>query len=178
MKISKACILFLLCGVFSVFVSSCKDDEKVKTENSVVINDKEVKNDNQVTVKFTKQGELTFNTGNGDFIATINIEIADDDSKREQGLMYRDKMEENQGMLFIFPVEEPRSFWMSNTMISLDIIFVNSKNEIVKIHKNTTPYSRTSYPSDAPAQFVVEVITGFTDKYNIKEGDKVVWRRM
>ncbi|MBN2571011.1 MAG: DUF192 domain-containing protein [Ignavibacteriales bacterium] len=168
MKIVKTKILSLftlLLGIFLISLISCKDDEPIKQNNNV-------------TVKFTKQGELTFNSTDGNYIFTIGIEIADDESKREQGLMYRDKMEENEGMLFIFPEEQQRSFWMLNTMIPLDIIFVNSKNEIVKIHKNTTPYAKTSYPSDAPAQFVVEVIAGFTEKHNINEGDKVVWRRM
>jgi len=57
------------------------------------------------------------------------------------------------------------------------MIFINSKLEIVKIHKNTTPYSEQSYSSVKPSQYVVEVIGGYTDKFGIKEGDKIVWRR-
>lgn len=158
-------LLTILVGILLTFTLSCKENKEVKTENIV-------------KPKFTKHGELTFNSPEGKFLMKIDIEIADDDSKREQGLMYRDKMEEGQGMLFIFPQEEQRSFWMLNTMLSLDIIFVNSKNEIVKIHRNTTPYAKTSYPSNEPAQYVVEVIAGFTEKYNINEKDRIVWRRM
>ena len=80
-------------------------------------------------------------------------------------------------MLFIFSRQEYQSFWMRNTAISLDIIFVNSNNEIVTIHKNTNTFSDKSYPSTKPAIFVVEVIAGFTDKYGINVGDKIVWRR-
>ncbi len=67
---------------------------------------------------------------------------------------------------------------MRNTEISLDIIFVNSKNEIVTIHKNTNIFSDESYPSTKPAVFVVEVIAGYTSKNEIYVGDKIVWRRI
>lgn len=126
---------------------------------------------------FSKGGELVFSTANGDSLAKIDIEFAETNDKRTLGLMYRKEMEENQGMLFIFPYEEPQSFWMANTILPLDIIFVNSKRAIVKIHKNTTPYSHQSYPSVEPSIFVVEVNAGFTDRHNIKEGDKIFWMR-
>jgi uncharacterized membrane protein (UPF0127 family) len=127
---------------------------------------------------FTKHGELSFNSPQGEFLVKIDIEIADDDAERSQGLMYRDKMREDRGMFFIFPNERRQSFWMRNTQLSLDMLFVNSKNEIVTIHKNTTPFSDQSYASAAPAVYVIEVVAGFTDKYNVKEGDKIVWRRI
>lgn len=127
--------------------------------------------------EFMKQGELRFINAKDVFIAKIDIEIAQDDSKRTLGLMYRDKMSENQGMLFVFNDEDMRFFWMKNTILSLDIIFVNSNNEIVTIHKYTKPYSEESYSSDKPASYVVEVNAGFTDKYNLRVGDKIAWSR-
>jgi hypothetical protein len=90
--------------------------------------------------------------------------------------MYREKMAENQAMLFVFDGEGPRSFWMKNTILSLDMIFVNGKNEVVTIHKYTTPYSEDSYASTRPAQYVVEVNGGFADKYGIAAGDRIAWR--
>ena len=84
-------------------------------------------------------------------------------------------MGENHGMLFIFPAERYQSFWMLNTLFSLDMLFINSKKEIVTIHKNTTPLSQQSYPSSKPAIYVLEVVAGYTDKFNIKEGDKIYW---
>ena len=128
--------------------------------------------------EFTKEGELTFSDSLGNFISMIDIEIADDDTRRATGLMYRNKLEENQGMFFIFPSENYQSFWMRNTVLPLDILFVNSKNEIVTIHKNTVPFDESSYPSTKPAKYVVEVNAGFTDKYNIEVGDKISWRRI
>ena len=127
--------------------------------------------------KFEKEGELTFNTSDSKYITSLEIEIAEDNIERSKGLMFRKDMNENQGMLFIFSRQEFQSFWMRNTAISLDIIFVNSNNEIVTIHKNTNTFSDESYPSTKPAIYVVEVIAGFTSKYGIKVGDKIVWRR-
>lgn len=124
---------------------------------------------------FKKEGELSFIDSLNNTKAKIDIEIADNDYERQLGLMKRKSMEEKQGMLFIFPVEEMQSFWMRNTLISLDMIFVNAQKEIVTIHKNTRALSDQSYPSSAPAIYVLEVIGGFTDKHNIKEGDKVSW---
>ncbi len=102
--------------------------------------------------KFKKEGELTITDSISNPIIKIDIEIADNDYERQLGLMNRQSMEEMQGMLFIFPEERYQSFWMVNTMFSLDMIFISSGKEIVTIHKDTTPLSEQSYPSSAPAQ--------------------------
>lgn len=125
--------------------------------------------------KFKKEGELTFVDSVENPIIKIDIEIADNDYERQLGLMNRQSMEEMQGMLFIFPQQEYQSFWMRNTLFSLDMLFINSNKEIVTIHKNTTPLSEQSYPSTAPALYVLEVNAGFCDRHNIKLGDKVFW---
>jgi uncharacterized protein len=125
--------------------------------------------------KFKKEGELTFVDSIGNPIIKIDIEIADNDYERQLGLMNRQSMEEMQGMLFIFLREEIQSFWMRNTLFSLDILFINSQKEIVTIHKNTQPLSEQSYPSSKPAIYVLEVNAGFCDRHNVKPGDKVYW---
>jgi uncharacterized membrane protein (UPF0127 family) len=126
---------------------------------------------------FVKEGELSFTDSKGQFLQRIDIEVADDDEQRTTGMMFRDKMDEDQGMLFIFDSEAPQAFWMHNTVLPLDIIYVNSKMEIVTIAKNAKPYDDKSLPSIKPAQYVVEVNAGYCDKYGIKEGAKIVWRR-
>ncbi|AFN74709.1 secreted protein containing DUF192 [Melioribacter roseus P3M-2] len=133
---------------------------------------------NKTAFSFVKEGELSFVNNKDEQIVKIDVEIADDDIQRATGLMYREYMAENQGMLFIFPHESPQSFWMKNTILPLDIIFVDAGGNIVKIHKYTTPYSETSYQSGKPAKYVVEVNAGFADKYGIREGDRIVWRRL
>lgn len=121
--------------------------------------------------EFRPDGQLKIITGKG--IVTLDVEVADSEAERTQGLMYRYSMEENQGMYFIFPEENFRSFWMKNTFISLDIIFINTDHEIVSIQKYTQPKSTYSQPSEKPAKYVLEVNAGFTDKHGIRPGDKV-----
>jgi len=133
------------------------------------------KNNSEDEYMFKKEGELLLMDSLNMTKAKIDIEIADTDYDRQLGLMFRKIMNENQGMLFIFPAEEMQSFWMRNTNISLDMIFVNSEKKIVTIHKSTTPLSDQSYSSTAPAKYVIEVNAGFLDRHNIKEGDRVNW---
>ena len=126
--------------------------------------------------KFKKEGELLFiSNTRSDTLAIIDIEVADNEQKTAQGLMYRSSMPENSGMLFFMPQEEIQGFWMRNTYIPLDMIFVNSNKEIVTIHHNTTPMNENSYVSTAPALYVVEVNGGFCNKRNIKEGDTIAF---
>jgi uncharacterized membrane protein (UPF0127 family) len=129
------------------------------------------------TIQFKKQGEVYFQDKDKKLLKGIDVEIAETDESRHRGLMFREKMDENQGMLFIFDRNEPESFYMKNTLIPLDIIFITSKKEIIKIYKNTTPLSEKDLPSSKPIKYVVEVNGGFTEKYNIKEGDYIEWRR-
>jgi len=129
-------------------------------------------------LKFDKQGELKFLSPEGEVRASIDIEIADDDFRIARGLMFRDSLAENQGMLFIFPDEDYRSFWMKNTSIPLDMIFVDSDMRIIDIHRFTKPFSEENYHSLEPALYVVEVNAGFADKYHLRIGDKIEWQRI
>jgi len=123
---------------------------------------------------FRKDGELRFLSSKSNMVLSeIEIELADNDAEREQGLMYRDSMAENAGMLFLMGTEEIQSFWMKNTIISLDILYVNNDRRIVSIHKNCEPFSLEPISSEQPASFVVEVIAGYTDKHGIKVGDLI-----
>jgi uncharacterized membrane protein (UPF0127 family) len=126
---------------------------------------------------FKKQGELTITKNNGNPIVTIDIEIADDESKREIGMMGRPTMEERQGMFFIFEEEYIGSFWMKNTILPLDIIFINKLGEIITIHKNAVPFSEQTYQATGLTLFVLEVNADFSDKYGIAEGDRISWKR-
>ncbi len=136
-----------------------------------------IQNERDKEYMFKKGGELTFYNEKGQTKAKIDIQIADTEFDRQLGLMFRKNMEENQGMLFIFPVAEVQSFWMRNTLISLDMIFINEDKKIITIHKNTVKLSDNSYTSTGPAKYVLEVNAGYTNKFNIKEGDHVNWER-
>jgi uncharacterized membrane protein (UPF0127 family) len=126
--------------------------------------------------QFVKEGDLQFYK-NGTIVKGIEIEIADNVEEIKQGLMFRQKMDEGKGMLFIFPDMQPRGFWMKNTLIPLDIIYVDADKTIVSIQKNTTPLSEKNLPSDSDAQYVIEVNAGFSDRYGLKAGDKVDFQR-
>ena len=121
---------------------------------------------------------MVFISSAGDTLRKLDIEIADTEEKRIQGLMYRSTMSDTQAMLFIFPREEDRHFWMKNTYISLDILFAKEDGTIVTIQRNTQPYSEKSVPSYEPSRYVIEVVAGFCDLYNVKVGDRFEYSRL
>lgn len=127
---------------------------------------------------FTKDGELAFMSTRGAVKGTIDIEIAETEAKRALGLMYREELGDRQGMLFIFSDDAVRSFWMKNTPVSLDIMFVTASREILTIHRNTVPFSEESYTSSGKVRYVVEVVAGYADRHRLAIGDKVFWQRM
>lgn len=125
-------------------------------------------------ITFTKEGELTLlKADNDSIIAKLDIEIADDEYSTQTGLMYRHSMAENQGMLFVFKDLRQRSFYMKNTEIPLDIIYLNSEKEIVSIQKNAKPFDETSLPSETVSQYVLEVNAGLSEKWNLEKNDKI-----
>ncbi len=125
-------------------------------------------------ISFTKEGELTLlKAENDSIISTLDIEIADDEYSTQTGLMYRHSMAENQGMLFVFNDSRQRSFYMKNTEIPLDIIYLNSDKEIVSFQKNAKSFDETSLPSEAASQYVLEINAGLSDKWKLKKGDKI-----
>lgn len=120
---------------------------------------------------FVHEGNLRLNSKSEQKSYEFFIEIADDDYQRATGLMDRQSMKDNQGMLFIFPTEKPLSFYMKNTFIGLDLIFANDQAEIVHIYKYAKPLDLSSISSVIPSMYVFEVNTGLTDQLNIKIGD-------
>lgn len=103
----------------------------------------------------------------------VAVEVAATPQSRELGLMYRDSLAPDAGMLFVFPSRAPQAFWMHNTKISLDIIFIDEDGRIVRIHRRTEPFSDKSLPSDAPIRFVLEVEGGFSERHGVSEGDRI-----
>ncbi|MFT3998356.1 MAG: DUF192 domain-containing protein [Asticcacaulis sp.] len=106
-------------------------------------------------------------------VHAFQVEIADDDQERETGLMNRDSLAEDRGMLFLFPDVRERAFWMKNTHIPLDIIYLSKSGEVVSIQKNTIPMNETPLQSYGPAAAVLEINAGLSDRLGIVPGDKV-----
>jgi uncharacterized protein len=125
---------------------------------------------------FRKDGELQIHSADGDLKASFEIEIVQKDIEVMQGLKYRDAMAEDQAMLFIFEHIDYHSFWMQDTYLSLDMIFIDQNNRIIYIEKDTTPFSEEQILPDQPNKYVLEVLAGTTDKFEIIETDVVSWQ--
>ena len=110
-------------------------------------------------------------TGGG--VQIFKVEIADTEAAREKGLMFRKSLPPGQGMLFDFHREAPVGFWMKNTYVPLDMIFIRSNGRIANIAENAKPLSETVIPSDGPVLAVLEVAGGTARKLGIVPGDRV-----
>lgn len=105
----------------------------------------------------------------------FRVELADTPEAQARGLMFRDRLGDNEGMIFPSAVPEPRSFWMKNTPLSLDIIFIGPDGRISNIAANTTPYSTDSVRSSGLASAVLELRAGRAAQLGIVPGDRVVY---
>lgn len=126
---------------------------------------------------FTKEGTLSFVRPDGAVIRTIDIEIAETTEEQGRGLMHRRSVGYDRGMLFIFDETDTSGFWMKNTPMPLDIIFVAADSQVVSIAKRTTPFSEKTIRPDAPKQFVVEVRAGFADRFGLTDSTRIRWTR-
>ena len=113
--------------------------------------------------------EIASKTG----VHAFSVELADNDADRAKGLMYRRELPEGRGMLFDFQREQEVWFWMQNTYISLDMIFIRGDGRILRIAENTEPLSTRMIPSGGPVRAVLEVIGGTARKLGIAPGDRV-----
>lgn len=116
--------------------------------------------------------EIVTQTG----VRAFAVEVVANDEERSKGLMFRKELPEGNGMLFDFKVEAPVSFWMKNTYIPLDMIFIRGDGRIASIAENTEPLSERLVPSSGPVRGVLEVIGGTARKLGIKPGDRVAHR--
>ena len=104
----------------------------------------------------------------------FQVEVADDDAERARGLMFRDAMADDHGMLFIHDAEEPQAYWMKNTKIPLDILYFDDERKLVAQQRDVPTCSLgdacPSYPSDAPARYVLELNAGEAERLGLKDG--------
>jgi len=102
----------------------------------------------------------------------IQVEIADDDEERSRGLMYRESLPEDQGMLFVYTDERTLSFWMRNTLIPLDIAYIDREGRIVDI-QHMEPQDAATHPSAAPAMYALEMNEGWFEANGVEVGDRI-----
>ena len=106
--------------------------------------------------------------------SAVIVEVASDDATREQGLMYHDHMAEDRGMIFLFPQAGEYPFWMKNTLIPLDMIWIDADHRIVHIAHNVPPCKADpcpNYPPNAKASSVLELAAGVAAKHHLRDGD-------
>ncbi len=140
-------LLVLLAFSVAPVASSLKAAPKMRVETVVIV---------------TSSGRYSF-----------QAEIADTPAHRSQGLMRRPLMDADRGMLFDNGVDREMNMWMKNTILPLDMIFITKDGTVVRIAKNTVPFSQTIISSGVPVRGVLEVNAGTADRINLKPGDKV-----
>ncbi len=118
-------------------------------------------------------GQQTLEIASKTGVHVFSVEVADNDAERAKGLMYRKELPEGQGMLFDFHRDQEVSFWMQNTYIPLDMVFIRGDGRILRIAENTEPLSTRLIPSGGPVRAVLEVIGGTARKLGIAPGDRV-----
>ena len=117
--------------------------------------------------------DLIINNSNNE-IKIFNVEIADTEDTRIKGLMWRENIPFGKGMFFVWEREAYRNFWMKNTPAPLDILFFDKDGMLINVAENTQPFSLENIQSIRPAQYVLELITGSSFKFNIYEGSKIL----
>lgn len=154
--------LHYLLALLLSFSVACKEDKKVvKTE----------------VISFKKEGDLSIYKGETDSLITkLDIEIASTSYETQTGLMYRDGMEDNQAMLFVFEESAYHSFYMKNTRFSIDIIFINDQLRIASFKERAKPMDENGLSSQVPVQYVLEVNAGLAEQWQLEIGDRISYQ--
>ncbi|MDA9878710.1 DUF192 domain-containing protein [Flavobacteriaceae bacterium] len=161
----KHSFLISLFTLLALSIIQCNDNLKSKT----IIEKK---------IVFQKEGELVLINTQDEIIANFDIEIAETPYEQQTGLMYRNSLSQKNGMLFIFESSEIRSFYMKNTQIPLDLIFINDQFEIVSIYPNAKPYGQSAITSKIAAQYILEINAGQSEQLKLKKGMKIKFNRI
>jgi uncharacterized membrane protein (UPF0127 family) len=156
-------VLVVAFGLLTLCFVACKEDKKTIEQTKII---------------FKKEGELTIIKVADSTEIKLDIEIADTEFDTQTGLMYRDSMAKNQAMLFVFDDVTERYFYMKNTKIPLDIIYIGANKSIVSFQKNAKPFDENSLPSNAPAKYVLEVNAGLVDTWGLSVGDKIEYHQI
>jgi uncharacterized membrane protein (UPF0127 family) len=152
------------------FVAICLSLVSCKEESKKIIT--------TTPITFTKEGSLDIYREQTDsLLIQLDIEIAETAYETQTGLMYRNSMEDRQGMLFIFPDVAYHSFYMKNTKFPLDIIYIDEQLKVASIIKNAQPLNESSLPSKVPVKYVLEVKAGLSDIWGIKAGDRIAFQK-
>lgn len=139
---------------------------------TIIINLAEAANPSRFLVEFRQSRAIMESSGINCLL--LNIYLAETSTQRAQGLMFIEEMDEREGMLFTYPQPIGMTMWMKNTYISLDMLFIRQDGTISSIAKNTTPLSTNRISSTEPVPMVLELNAGFTDRWLIKPGNRLL----
>jgi uncharacterized membrane protein (UPF0127 family) len=106
----------------------------------------------------------------------VALEVMNTPAARERGMMYRPALAEDHGMLFVFPEEVEHPFWMKNTLVPLDMLFIAGDGRIVGIHADAVPLSTASLSVGQPSTYVLEVNGGWAARHGVRAGDRIEFR--
>lgn len=134
--------------------------------------------DTATTQAPARAAEVVFHSPSGGSPWRVKVELARTPEELTRGLMFRDSLGANEGMLFLFPRSEIRRFWMRNTHIPLDMVFLDSSRVVVGIEENAVPLDETSRGPDTPAQYVVEVRGGLARQHGLGVGARAEFRNV
>lgn len=160
----KVCIALGLL-ILATTYTSCKND-RTPSQSKSLTKEIQFKNDGIITI---------YKQDTDAVLKNFTIEVAEGDYETQTGLMYRKSMDKDNGMLFLFDTPQVRAFYMKNTEIPLDIIYIDKNKKIVKIHKDAKPMDPTSLSSETPVQYVLELNGGVVASKGILVGDRVKW---
>lgn len=149
MRRNRLSALFILCAV-SCLVTACHDKESPDTLFPLSI------------VHTQDKTETAF-----------QVELADDPAEQEHGLMGRQDLADDRGMIFVFPQSKVTTFWMHNTPLFLDMVFIDDTGTVTQIHRNARPFDETLISSKAPVRAVLEIKGGNAQRQNIAVGDTI-----
>lgn len=168
--ITRIVLLIALCMFLYAQVSPSLNSSKSNKSQNI--------NKKTFEPSFSEEARGYFLNTNSDTIGDFRIELAETTKEIQIGMMWRKSMSTDIGMLFLMPEEKIQSFWMKNTYIPLDIIYINSKNQVVSIKENAKPMNESPLPSEEPAIYVLEISGGTSAKLGIKPGNTWKWEKI
>lgn len=156
-------VLTIIMLLVAITLCACKKPEPVK--------------ENTQRYTFRKDGKLSILSPQGEAKASFEIEIAETENTLKQGLKYRETMQPDQAMLFIFDGRQPYGFWMQDTYLPLDMLFIDEEGRIFQIEEHTKPFNEEMIEAEGFNKYTLEVLAGTCKRLGIEVGDSIKWER-
>ena len=170
----KFAVWILGVGLMAFSITSCNNDVNKNSQEGNEKNKIKKSDHPPLEPPFRHDGTL-WAINDGDTTAEFRTEFAKSNNQIQRGMMYRSSMDKDMAMLFFMPIEKEQTFFMKNTIVPLDIIYINNDYQVVSIQANAEPFSELGLPSGQPASYVLEIYGGQAAAQGIGIGTKVYW---